>query len=415
MSLDHMQVRRARIAVESAFGVDMTSDVATNFKDLRILPGVMTRDTQMADDETVVQRFFQRRNKVLGPRRASFPLQAYWTSTNEPLVTAATPTKTAQSIFFEQVMGGYIAAAGSTVAASPSPTTTGCTVGAGHGSRFSEGQIAAIEVSGVHYPVYITGVSTDALTWWPALPAAPSSGDDVLNAQCNFFDEDDDASLQLLAEAAKDRGNIWLLRGAQGDLKFDLGRGGLLSWTSQLMGASYDHDDEIATPQGGSAIAVASYVDSSPKWGATGGIHFGPTGSTTRSLVRVEEIAVDLGISWTEIGDHAGLEGIGDWERNRNPMMVELTITKSASDGTFEAYHDAFEAETDYGMLAWWGATGGDIRAICAPTMQIAKAPESVDVNGFERIKVTCMVKESSLASDQSTALRRSPVVLAAA
>lgn len=411
---DRRQVQRIRFALESAFGADQTGDVANNFFDLRHFGTAIVPDTLVEKDMTVRQRFFQERGVVLGPKRGSIQIQNYLTSTNEALDTATTsPTKTSQSRFLEALMGGYVAGAGgSTVAASPSPTTTGATVQAGHGARFSEGQIALVEVAGVHYPVYITDVSTDALTWWPALPAAPSSGDDVLNAQCCYLDETDETWLQILSETQIDRGNIWLLRGCQGNLELSLERG-LITWQSTLRGARRDHDDEIATPQGGSALAAATYDGTRPIFGSAGGFHFGPSASSTRNLVRVSEFKVNPGIAFSDVPDHAGLEGIGEMERDLPEITVEMTVLIDATAGAYEAYQDAFEAETEYGLLWWVGSSGGNVPAIAIPTMQIQAAPEPAEaVNGYEALKLSLLVKESNLTGAVANALQVSPIVI---
>ena len=409
---DHRQVQRLRFATMSSFDADMTSDVATNFKDLRHKPTAITRGTLVAPDETVVQRFFQRRNYVLGPDRGGCQLEAYFTSTAEALAASITPTKRPQSMFFEALMGGYYADEGSTVEASPAPTTTGCTVASGDGAHFEEGQIIGVPVGGVVYPRFLATISTDAITWWPALPSAPANGATIYNAQNNYFDESVRKYLQILSEAAVDRGNIWSLSGCQGDLAFNLERGGLITWTSALMGALYEHDDEIAVPQGGGSIGAASFSNSTPRWGAEGGCHFGPTGSTTLSLVKAQTLTINPGISWIEVGNHSGVEGLGEWERDRTEATAELTILKDASAGTYELYHDAFKSETDYGLLWWVGASAGSIPAIAATTMQIMAAPEAVEINGLEGLKLSLLIKENSLCTDMSTAQRRSPLYI---
>lgn len=409
---DHRQVQRIRFAVESAFGADATSDVGSNFFDLRAMPTVITRGTLTAPDETVVQRFFQRHNHVLGPDRGGCQIEAYFSSTGEALKASVAPTKTPQSRFLEALMGGYYADEGGVIEASPAPTTTGCTVGTSEGALFEVGTFVGLTVGGVVYPRLLVDVDGDDLEWWPALPSPPAGGSDVLNAQSIYFDEASEKSLQILSEAAVDRSNIWLLKGCQGDLAFSLERGGLVTWTSSLQGALFEHDDDIATPQGGSPIGTASLGGARPIWGAEGGVHFGPANSSTLNLVRCQEIAVSPGISWIEVGDHAGVDGIGEWERDRGEATVELTILRDANDSAYEEYHDWFKSETDVGALWWVGAVGGQIPAIAAPTAQIMSAPEPVEVNGLEAIKVVLMLKENSLSGSYATARQRSPLVI---
>lgn len=413
---DHRSVQRARFAVESTFGTDLTSDVASNFDDLRHKPTAMMRETAMAPDETVVQRFRQQRNDVLGPDAGSIPLECYWTPTNEAIDENTTATKDEQSKFLEHAFGGYTAPGQGSLSAS-GEATTGCIVTGAEGSQFSENTIVAAQAggSGAVYPRLLATVSTDTLVWWPALPSAIANGGTVHNAQNIYYDDSTESWLQILTETRIDRGNIWLLRGgAAHDFSMNLSRGQLVSWSCNVRGAVYDHDDEITTPQGGGSLAAASYTDGSPVWGNEGGCHFGPTSSSTLATVRCTAIEIDFGLGWIENPDHAGVEGIGEWHRDRGRITVALTILKPAGDGTYEAYHDAWKAETDYGFLWWLGATAGSGLAIAGRTGQIIKV-EPVEVNGLEAQKVTLLMKEndqSTGGSTPTTALAASPLVI---
>lgn len=409
-SFDLPGIQRVRFAVESTFGSDLTSDVATNFFDMRHEMIRPKMEPLVAPDTTVVQRAFQQRNDVLGPHRMSAQCSFLWTGTNQALDDATAATETSQSKLMAALLGGYTAAQGSTVAASPAPSTTGCSVATGEGSRFSEGTVIGVTVGTTVYPVYVTRVSTDALTWWPALPSAPASSADVYNSQSIYLTEQPGNQIQMLAEAAKQRGNIWLGLGGQGDFTLDLTRGSLAKWGTTLQFADYQHDDEFATPQGGSPIAVATYDGTGPIHVMKGGLHFGPTASTTRAMMNASAVSITFGRKWLEQGLPSGVNGLDEWELDtRDRRMVEITIRKSDA---WEDYHDAYEAETDYGMLWWVGASAGQIRSVCAPTMQIAKPPEQVEAFGVEGLKITLLVKESTLCSDQTTELRRSPFVL---
>jgi hypothetical protein len=64
-----------------------------------------------------------------------------------------------------------------TVSASPSPTTTGCTVASATG--LVVGQAILLVVAGVKYVRFLTNISTLALTWAPALPSAPAAASAV--------------------------------------------------------------------------------------------------------------------------------------------------------------------------------------------------------------------------------------------
>ena len=115
------------------------------------------------------------------------------------LTSSATPydasnaSALSHTILCDHWLGGLHVAAGSTVAASPSPAVGGCTVGSGHGSRFVVGQIVLIN----GYARTITAVSTDALTWTPDLPSAPSASDAVLNTYSFYRAEAQTQSLTI--------------------------------------------------------------------------------------------------------------------------------------------------------------------------------------------------------------------------
>jgi hypothetical protein len=85
-------------------------------------------------------------------------------------------------VLFEMLLGQKIVAnVSTTIAASPTPTTTGCTVAAA--GALAKGcliRFSNASKTGIHGQVRrVTSVSTNAITWEPALPAAPASGDTV--------------------------------------------------------------------------------------------------------------------------------------------------------------------------------------------------------------------------------------------
>ena len=419
MSHDRLDVQRLRVAHESTFGTDLTSDVASNFNDIRHKPTQIMRAPMMAPDETAVQAFRKQNNDVIGPKRGECALECYFTGTNQALDATTSPTKTEQSKIFEHVLGGYESDQGSESASGEA--TTGCVVTGGHGSRFDENTICAMQAggSGDVLPRLIETVSTDTLVWWPALPSAISNGADVYNAQQCFYDDTNESYLQLLAEARLDRGDIWLLRGgALHDFKLGLARGGLVTWSGSVKGAVYDHDDEITTPQGGGSLGRGTVDGTGPKWGQEGGCHFGPSASSTLALQQCVEIGIDFGAGWIEWPLHSGVAGVGGWDHDRGRIEVTFTFLVDASSGTYEAWNDAFEAETDYGFLFWLGATAGNILAIGGRNGQISKAPEASSWNGLKAQKITLLMKENQNSTDgasPSTAVRASPLVIGCA
>jgi len=416
MSRDHRQVQRLRFAVETTFGADATGDVANNFDDLRVKPTVIARTPEFAEDETSVQRFHQQRDDVKGPDRGSCAIESYWTSTNEAIDDSTTVTKNEQQKFLEVCLGGYNAPGQGSLSAS-GEATTGCVVTATEGDQFTENSHVGIILSGVFHPRLLATAdpgSNDTLVWWPALPSAIVNATAVHNAENIYYNETTEKWIQILHETALDRGNLWLLSGGNADLSLNLARGGLTTWSSTVNGALFEHDDEIATPQGGSALAAAAFTDSAPIWGNEGGCHFAASSSSTLTLVNCVEINVDFGVNWQDVPDHNGVEGVGEWFRDRGRKTIELTIIPDSSGGTYEVWHDAMVAGTDYGLYFWLGATAGATRAIGARNCQIIFV-EPVEVNGMEAQKLTLLVKEnqnSTGAGTPTTAIAASPIVL---
>lgn len=411
-SYDLLQVQRLRIALEDdGFGVDKTGSIA-DFYDLRIEPTRLMRETVVVEDPTIVQRAFQRRNDVAGPRRGSVAISSLWTASGLPLNAASSPQLTVQNAALWFLLGGVHYDQGSEVEPSPSPTTTSCTVDTGHGSRFSEGTFAAFVIGGTTYPVLITSVAGDALEWWPALPSAPSGEDAVYNSQSVYLADQPSASIQVLMEAANQRGNIWLGLGGQGDFGLELDRGDLAKWTSNIQFAQVLHDDELDTPLGGDPIGAATYDDTGGIVAFRGGVHFGPSASTTRSMVKVDSMSFSLGRSWLEVGQHDGVEGLAPWQLNtRERITVELSLL---AENPYEAYHEAFVNQTDYGLMVWLDGGGpGHGRVVAFPSCQIAAPPEPTEVHGgLEGVSLTLLVKENALNSSFATEIQRSPFVI---
>lgn len=402
-SYDLPGVSRSRFNVETTFGVDGTGTMA-NFFDLRHMDAELTRDDVMVPDETVVQRQFQQRLDVAGPPKCSYPLSAYLTGTNEAITDGVTATPTAQSKVMEAILGGYSAPEGSLVEAAPSPTTTGCTVTAGDGVRFLEGQIIGLTVSGVVYPRVVASRATDAITWWPALPSAPAGGSVVHNSQTVFPQDRPSASLAVLVEHAVARGNIWLGMGMQGDLTIDLTRGQLAKWGSSLVGVKYLHDDELATPQGGSAIAAAAYDGTLPVVISGAALHFGPEASSALANV-AGDLTLNLAREWTEVPQHDGIEGVAQWHVARSRITAELTLPFAD-----ETYHDAWRAQTKYRALYHFGTAAANIVAAALTNVQITRV-EPADFNGLrgQKLSLLCLENEDG---DLTTEQGRAPFLV---
>lgn len=113
--------------------------------------------------------------------------------------TASQADHTAQSKALGSVFGVDAEASsrrssGSTVEASPSPTTTTFTE-ADVGNHAVD-QLVPVEIGGVYYVRPITGYSSGAITLGIALPSAPSSGDGLLGASNVEWNDEASADLE---------------------------------------------------------------------------------------------------------------------------------------------------------------------------------------------------------------------------
>jgi hypothetical protein len=125
-------------------------------------------------------------NPVFGMKEGSWSLPFFFCPDSTQLVAAASAVTHDLRTLLYAAFGGETASAGSAVEASPAPTTTSFSVGAGHGSRFAVGQWILVEVAGVLEPSKISGISTDAITLDLALSGAPSAAAIVVNMYNNF-------------------------------------------------------------------------------------------------------------------------------------------------------------------------------------------------------------------------------------
>ena len=408
-------IGRIRVGIEpnGSYAVDLTDDM-NDLLDLRTMDGTPTFGQQMLADASIVQRYFQRRLDVLGFDRPSYELASYFVGSGQTINSAASVTKTTQIKVLEAILGGYSSpGAGSAVVASPSPTTTSFTVTTGHGSRFTAGGHVWVQVGSNYEFNVVKTVSTDALTFKWAFSAAPSTAAVVLNSLHAFFEEPAVAqtSLQLLYESATNREHIFLLKGGQATaFALNMSLGEQPTWTASLAFATDVHDNDIATPQGGSAIAAATYDGGEPTAFVKGGLLFGPIASTTRTLIDYTSVTLTPNVSHSPIASPHGTQGIRLMWRERGEAPVLQFTCPIESTNAYD-WRAARDAGTKYQAAHFCGGSAGDFRAWEAGTVQITDVVEA-DAGGRRGVTVTCKVIEDENATSQSTSFRRSPLRL---
>lgn len=382
-------LRRVRVSVEPAgsFGQDRTGTIG-NFTDLRFNSATLAKAQAVVADEAMVQRLHHRRPGHHGFKSATIDVAGDLVPLGTAYAPGSTPTQDTLSKVLESMLATTAQRGdGGTVQASPSPTTTNFSLDTGEGAEFAEGQLIAVETaagSNVYALSFIESKSTDAITLGIALPAAPASGCKVLN--CERVGLGDAAvnaqtSLQFLVEG-ENRGDIFLALGAQGPLAIEWPLGGLVRWSSQYQVASWLHDDEMATPQGGSPIAAATLTGGTPVVCAAGGVVLSAEGGTVRTLPTVAEIAMTLGASWQPVDSLNGGDtgGKAQWAfvRGEQPTVTMLVLASA------EEYLDAFAARTQYRILTQAGNRAAGMVATLWRDMELIAVPTEEDRGGLQ-------------------------------
>lgn len=396
------RIGRVRVASESTFGADGTGTIG-NFFGVRVdtieAPGPVKPALEVDP-----LRSFRGQEYVseFGPIRGQLTAGGDLCSIGTAIANGVTTTKDGISKLFEKIVGGYRTGEGSDVASGASATSF--SVSAGDGAQLLDGQIVAIETTnggGTFLANVIATRSTDALTTLFDHSGTPATGADVLNSQMIYETDQPTGSVQWLVEHTRDRDDIYLYLGCQGNLSLTWPLGGKVTWQTQQQVTKYLHDDELATPQGGSSMSIYSLDAGTPVIANAGSIHFGPASATTRVNPTVLEITFDPGIAWQEIPSFNGTEARAGWEQLTGKPMGTITVL-----GGTETYKDARDAQTIYSLLAQAGTTGGKMLALFCPRVQIVGI-EEVEVGGLKCEKLTFECLAASQFPDQSTDVRR--------
>jgi len=241
-----------------------------------------------------------------------------------------------------------------TVAASPAPTTTTATVAAA--GALAKGDAILIEVTGQAlspFVRFLTNVAANALTWSPALPAAPSTGDDVKGGityklttaltisltiahyLTNFKKELLGAGIESLAMAFDANAEPRVT--ASGPAKEQL------TGTTQAQPAAF------------------TTVGGNPPSGLIGNLYIGNTAYLFKSLEI--SIANGLAVRNQEYGVNAPTELYRSGRR-------EISVSLDAFAETEATLYDLAEAGTNAVLMKQTGRTEGNIVAVYAPKVE---------------------------------------------
>jgi len=401
------QIARVRVAPESTFGADGTGTMA-DFYGVRCDTLECPPPVKRARLAVNPLRSFrtQESSDEFGFAHGQLSVGGDLCSVGTEIGNGVTTTKDGISKLFEKILGGYRTGEGSLVASGAS--STGVTVSAGDGAQLLDSQLIFVETavgSSLFVPTVVGTRSTDALTFLVALPFTPAVGAKVLNTQMVFEADDPTGTVQWLIEY-RDRDIIALYTGANGDLSMTFELGGKVGWSSTQQFTLSIHDDEFATPAGGSPLAVYSHDTGTPVVARGGSVHFGPAAASTRVTGEVAKIELSPSIAWEYTPSHNGVEGRSGVKAQIGQPMATVWVRH----GT-ETYKDAYAAGTKMRLLAGFGNVGGKQIALHLPSLQIVDYDVEI-MNSVLYEKLTCKLLAADTFPDQTTDVRRSRLYL---
>ncbi len=250
-----------------------------------------------------------------------------------------------------------------TVEASPSPTATGATVASA--GALAVGDAVAIEVTGQTDPIgpfirILTAVATNALTWSPALPAAPATGDDVKGGIT--YKLTTDLAISLTIAHYLDANRKRALLGAAIDsltLTFD--------GNEEPRVAAAGPAAEQITAAVAALPAAFTKVGGNPPSGLDGQVLV----DGTKYLIKSFEASITnaLMIRNQELGVNKGTEVYRQGRR-------EITMALEAFAETEATLYDKAEAGTNVTILHQTGFTEGNIVVVYAPRVEFKVAEQ---------------------------------------
>lgn len=409
-------LRRVRVYIEpnGSAAIDHTGTIG-DFADLRVNTAEWAPTEETLEDEAVVQRLHQRRQVKKGFRGGSLNMSGYLVPLAAELNSSATPDSDSLGDVLSTMLGeGLVSAAGDTVQAAPSPTTTTFTVS--DGTRFTPGTWIAVETTATSErfePVLVKGVSTNAITLAWALSFTPVSTAKVLNFESYGLTQglpSATKSIQVLGEGEGRDHSIYLAMGCQGPLSIDWTLGQLPTWSAQLTAMSYLLDSEMAASPAISAasLAVGIMPGGAPVPVTDGAVILSPTSGTLRTLPDIAECTWSLGVSWQAEPSYNGVEGKAQMvmvrgERNTCSMLVR------ASD---ESWLTAWSAGTKYRVAAYAGNTGAGMIAMAFGTAELVQRPVLESPNGIDYWRLVWGALENSDVDSTSDEISVAPFVI---
>jgi hypothetical protein len=238
-----------------------------------------------------------------------------------------------------------------TVSASPAPTTTTATVASASG--LLAGMAVLITVGTAKYARFLTNVSTNALTWAPALPSAPATGAAVKGGCTYALTTDLAISLAISHFLTADTTHSKVVKGAVVD-RFALAFGANeeAKWTASGPAKT------VATPAATKPAAFTAVGTQNPPSGLVGGLYIG---DAAYKCTKVDlEIQNGMALRLSSYGSSQAEEILPRGRR-------VITLALDALVGDEAVIYDNAESGTPLSVLKQTGGTEGNIIAIYAP------------------------------------------------
>ena len=410
-------------AIVALVGRESTAGTtATNMRPLRIegeqLPLGDTSTEMLANerssayqhDAAAMVKGLQRRSPVKLAMVAKYPPVQLSTLVAAP-VAITNAAALSQELIYEHWLGGRVSSTGSLVDGAGSTTTT-VDVTAGHGSRFTVGQMVVVYVAGVPAVRQVTAIATDTLTVYPALSGAPAAAQVVLGSRTFHRAESHTQTLTVEAAntesgtpAAQQRGRM--VRGQ-------------CAWTAEIGQRAMLAFDGVSQAHDLGDLSI-SYTDVADDMGADvvwQGSSFLFGGSSNPSAVCIEKLTVTIPNTWREQACLSGVEGAAGvvMTGGRTPPTIEVT---ARWDGFGATAMSGYAAGSNVSLLAY--ATRGTTTAQTwagwfAARMAFDAEPTRTVIDGEVMVvcKFRCLANTlaaGSPLSASSTDAERSPIL----
>ena len=343
--------------------------------------------------------------RVLGPRAVTLgfniPIHGSGLAGNASVANADASTNALMRILKATMGGIWGGKLGSTVAAAPTSGSV-FSVGAGHGVRFTAGgAMGRINAAGKMEVRPIESVTTDAIVLKYGFSATPTAGDVLFNATTLYLD-DSGTHLQFIARGAAPT-DRYLLQGLQlAGLSINKPLGELSTFGFTFQGAEWTK--LLAGSLEPMAYTAVNYIGFSG-----GGLMAQPVGTATAAVIQAPEVTITPNVTYVARQGDGGVNTIFGYEQDHAPPVASGSFRPFYESDT---WIDAWLNQTPYACALQIG--GAQSRACLVECANIEIGPVSgpQNMNKFTGQTVNFEAGVDTDATDQSTAIRRSPLRL---